>query len=110
MAWILPLGPHMANQPSENPEQSQVSEILQTWKSLGEEMFADGELIIVPKLAIVRVQAELFAIEVALAKRNGNFTHASRDLDTSRRAIRDKLKRANRYPWHPTWSLVFSAT
>lgn len=94
----------MTNDPSESQEQSHVSEILQAWKRIGEELFADGEIITVPKIVIVRAKAELFAIEVALTKHNGNITCASKDLDTSRRAIRDKLKKAIRYPWHPTWS------
>ena len=70
----------------------------------------DGEIITVPKIAIVRARAELFAIEVALTKHNGNITCASKDLDTSRRAIRDKLKKANHYPWRPMWSNGQSAT
>lgn len=110
MARILPLGSSMTNDRSESQEQSHVSEILQAWKMIGEELFADGEIITVPKIAIVRAKAELFAIEVALAKRNGNITYASQDLDTSRRVIRDKLKKANRYPWRPMWSLELSAT
>lgn len=99
----------MTDNAAEPQEQSQVSEILQSWKSLGEELFADGDIIIVPKVAIVRMHVDLFAIEVALTKHNGNITHASQDLDMSRRAIRDKLKKANRYPWRPMWSMEFSA-
>lgn len=99
----------MDNESPEQQEQSQVSEILQAWKDLGEELFADGEIITVPKLVTVRSKAQLLAIEIALTKHNGNISQAAKALDTSRRALRDKLKLANRYPWHPLWALELSA-
>ena len=89
-------------------EQSQISELLQAWQAIGESLFADGDTIMVPKLALMRATVELFTIEVALTKRKGNLTHAANDLGTSRRVIRDKLKAVKRYPWSPIALLEFS--
>ena len=94
----------------EHQEQSQVLEILQAWQRLGEELFANGDTIIGPKLATVRAKVVLFAADVALTKHDGNLTHASQELGTSRRALRDKLKEADRYPWQPAWTHEHSAT
>src|SRR5262245_29674544 len=100
----------MTNEPHDPHEQSLVPELLQAWQALGEELFADGEVITVPKLAIIRDKVTLFAIDLALTKHDGNITRAAHDLRTSRRQIRDKLKAASRYPWQPLRSLEFTVT
>ena len=85
-----------------------VTELLQLWVNLGEQLFADGTQITIPRLATVRIIAELFAIELALTIKDGNLTHATDALVMSRRSARERLKDANRYPWSPHESLKFS--
>lgn len=82
--------------------------LLQRWIDLGEALFTDGETIVLPTLKTVRMAVDLFAVELALTVRNGNMTHAAQDLAVSRRSIRDRIQRANRYPWPLNQSLEFS--
>lgn len=112
MARILPLPAKMPIEPIEQQEaeQTQAVDILQAWRDIGEGLFVDGDAIVVPKIEQVRLAAELFALEIALTLCNGNITHAANDLKTSRRAIRDKLKKAKRHPWRPMWSLELTAS
>jgi hypothetical protein len=44
-------------------------------------------------------EARRVAMVIAMHRHDGNITHASAALGTSRRALRDALKRAELYPW-----------
>ncbi len=109
LARFVRNGPPMSDNDHDDPTQPPtVTEILQLWVNLGEQLFADGTQITIPTLATVSTIAELFAIELALTLKKGNLTHATTALAVSRRSAREKLKGANRYPWSSHESLKFS--
>jgi hypothetical protein len=73
----------------------------------GEEIDGEGEEIDgasprrawVPRVRVMVAEARRVAMTIAMHRHAGNISHASEALGTSRRALREALKRAQIYPW-----------
>ena len=52
-----------------------------------------------PPMDVLVAEARTVAIVIAMRRHGGNITHAAESLKTSRRALREALKRFKIYPW-----------
>ena len=59
----------------------------------------DGRLPWVPPIRVMVREARRAAVLIAMHRHRGNVTQAAKALGPSRRAVRDALKAAGRYPW-----------
>jgi len=55
-----------------------------------------------PTVRLVKVSASRVVMALAMLQTGGNISAAARMLGTSRRALRDGLRRMGRYPWRET--------
>lgn len=67
------------------------------WMLCGLPLFTHSDL---PTLRSTNDRVRLLLAVLAMARNQGNFTHAAEQLQTSRRLIRDSLDEAGLYPWH----------
>lgn len=66
------------------------------WTLSGLPLFTEADL---PPLRTATERVRRLLTVLAVARNNGNFTHAAEILGTSRRLIRDTLERSDLYPW-----------